>query len=194
MKTMFAAAAMVSALSLSAPATAGFFDLTLAPVVGISAGQSSIEYTCPALHSCDKKDTAYKIFGGLEVNEYITMEVGYVNLGEATVTGATSGTVSAHGMTMQVLGTFALNPSFTLLVRGGMNILNAEVDGTIAGTPTNNAGDTDVAWSAGLGAQYNMTKSVGLRMEWERFHKVGDAATTGEADVDMISAGLVYKF
>lgn len=194
MKTIFAAAALVSALSLSAPASAGFFDLTLAPVIGISAGQSSIDYTCPTGDTCDKKDTAYKLFGGLEVNEYITMEVGYVNLGEAKVTGPTSGTVSAHGMTMQVLGSFVLNPSFTLLVRGGMNILNAEVDGTIAGTPTNNEGDTDVAWSAGLGAQYNVTESVGLRMEWERFFKVGDATTTGEADMDMISAGLVFKF
>ena len=194
MKTMNLMAAMVSALALSTSASAGFFDLTLAPYVGAGIGKSKADITCPATSSCDDKDTAYKLYGGLEVNEFISMEVGYVDLGEVTVTGTPSGTVSAHGMTMQVLGTYALNPSFSLLVRGGMNILNTEVNGTIAGTPNNNSGDTDVAWSAGLGAQYNLTKSVGLRMEWERFFKVGDSTTTGEADVDMISAGLVYKF
>jgi len=55
-------------------------------------------------------------------------------------------------------------------------------------------GDTDVAWSLGLGAQYNLSKSVGLRAEWERYFDVGDADSTGEMDVDLISAGVVFKF
>ena len=42
MKTMFVAAAMASALSLSTPATAGFFDLTLAPYLGGSLGQANL--------------------------------------------------------------------------------------------------------------------------------------------------------
>lgn len=194
MKTMFAAAAMASALSFSVPATAGFFDLTLTPFVGASVGQSSFDISCPTGLSCDEKDTAYKIYGGLEVNEYISMEVGYVNLGEAKVTDTTSSTVSAHGMTMQLVGTYALNPSVIFIARGGMNILNLEIDGPFAGTSNDNVGDTDVAWSLGLGAQYNLTESVGLRLEWERYFKVGDATETGESDIDMITAGLVYKF
>ncbi len=194
MKTMFAAAAMASALSFSVPATAGFFDLTLAPFAGASVGQASFDISCPTGLSCDEKDTAYKIYGGLEVNEYISMEVGYVNLGEAEVTDTTSSTASAHGMMMQIVGTYALNPSVTLIARGGMNVLNYEIDGPLAGTPNNNEGDTDVAWSLGLGAQYNLTKSMGLRMEWERYFKVGDADTTGESDIDLITAGIVFKF
>ena len=48
----------------------------------------------------------------------------------------------------------------------------------------------------GLGAQYNFTPSVGLRLEWERYFEVGgkDATSTGEADIDLITAGLVFKF
>jgi OOP family OmpA-OmpF porin len=74
-----------------------------------------------------------------------------------------------------------------------MNILNLEKNGSIAGA-SNNVGDTDVAWSLGLGGQYNLSKSVGLRVEWERYFKVGDQDTTGETDVDLISAGVVFKF
>ena len=194
MKTIYLAAAMASALSLSAPASAGFFDFTLAPFIGASAGQSTFDISCPAGSSCDDTDTAYKIYGGLEVNEYISMEVGYADLGETSVTGATTGTAEVNGMTLAMVGTFAVSPSITLIGRGGMNILNLEVNGPIAGTPTNNEGDTDVAWSLGLGAQYNFTKSVGLRVEYERFFDVGDADTTGETDVDLISAGIVFKF
>ena len=87
MKTMFVAAAMASALSLSTPATAGFFDLTLAPYLGGSLGQATSDITCTAGTACDDTGNAWKIFGGLEVNEYISMEVGYVDMGEVKYTG-----------------------------------------------------------------------------------------------------------
>jgi OOP family OmpA-OmpF porin len=193
MKAIYVAAAMASALSLSAPASAGFFDFTLAPFIGASAGQATHDMACPAGSTCDNTDTAWKIYGGLEVNEYIAMEVGYADLGEVKVSGTPSGTAEVNGMTIQVIGTYALNPSFSLIGRGGMNILNLEKNGSIAGA-SNNVGDTDVAWSLGLGGQYNLSKSVGLRVEWERYFKVGDQDTTGETDVDLISAGVVFKF
>lgn len=193
MKSIYLAAAMASALSLSAPANAGFFDFTLAPFVGASIGQSTLDVSCPAASACDDTDTAWKIYGGLEVNEFISMEVGYVDLGEATITGTTTGSAEVNGMTIAVVGTYAIAPSFTLIGRGGMNILNLEVNETTGGVPSND-GDTDVAWSLGVGAQYNLNKSVGFRVEYERFFDVGDADTTGEADVDLISAGVVFKF
>lgn len=195
MRKLHLAVAMASAMALSAPASAGFFDFTLAPFIGASVGQATTD-SCIA-GTCDDSDIAYKIYGGLEVNEYISMEVGYANLGEVEYTAPT-GTRSNHGMTLQLVGSYALNPSFTLLARGGMNILNTEVDGAIVNvidsTSVNNAGDTDVSWSLGLGAQYNFTKSVGLRVEWERYFEVGDPDSTGEADIDLISAGVVFKF
>jgi OOP family OmpA-OmpF porin len=203
MRKIHFAAAMASALALSTPATAGFFDLTLAPYVGASVGLSNTDI-CSASDSCDDKDTAWKIYGGMEMNEYISMEVGYVDMGKVHYDGYTaltgtplSGTRYVNGMIIDVLGTYMINPSFTLMAKGGMNILNAEVNGTIAQTPTENTGDTDVAWSFGVGAQYNFTPAVGLRLEWERFFEVGSPAYnggTGEADIDLLSAGLVYKF
>ncbi len=197
MRKLHFAAAMASALALSTPASAGFFDFTLAPYLGASAGQSSADITCPAGTSCDDSDSAWKVYGGLEVNEYLSMEVGYIDLGKVGYSGAKTGSRETNGMTLQLVGTYALNPSITLIGRGGMNILNTEVNGTIAGTPNNNTGDTDIVWSAGLGAQYNFTQSLGLRMEWERYFKTGSPSLnggTGEADIDLLSAGLVFKF
>ena len=197
MRTMHLAAAMAAALTLSTPVSAGFFDLTLAPYIGAGAGQATSDISCPTGVSCDDSDTGWKIFGGLEVNEYISMEVGYIDLGEVTYSGTQSGTREVNGMIMDLVGTYAINPSFVLSARGGMNFLNAEVNGTIANTATNNTGDTDLAWSFGLGAQYNLTPAVGLRLDWERFFEVGSSISnggTGEADIDLLSAGVVYKF
>jgi OOP family OmpA-OmpF porin len=184
-------AALAAALALSTPASAGFFDFTLAPFIGGAVGQSNSDTTCPAATSCDDSDIAWKIFGGLEVNEYISMEFGYADMGEVGYTGAVSGTREVDGMTMRVIGSYVLNPSVTFLATGGLNIL--QTDMKVPG----GSQDTDVAWSAGLGMQYNFTKSVGLRVEWERYFEVGDSdfnGGTGEADVDLISAGVVFKF
>lgn len=192
-KMHFATAVMTSALVLSAPATAGFFDFTLRPYVGLSLGQSTTDSCITG--TCDDTDTAGKIYGGLEMNEYISMEVGYVDLGTVDYS-APAGSRETHGMTMQMVGTYALNPNFTLLARGGLNFLNTEVNGAIAGA-SGNTGDTDVVWSAGLGAQYNFTKAVGLRLEWERYFETGSSVNnggTGEADIDLVSVGVVYKF
>ncbi len=191
MRTLRFAAAMASALALSTPASAGFFDFTLAPFVGASVGLSRSDFWCPAATSCDDSDLAWKIYGGLEVNEYISMEFGYADMGEVEYTGAQTGTREVAGVTMHVVGTYALTPNFSLLASGGLNFLSTDVKGTVA------AEDTDVAWSFGLGAQYNFTKSVGLRMEWERYFEVGSSnfnGGTGEADIDLISAGVVFKF
>lgn len=195
MKTMFVAAAMASALSLSTPATAGFFDLTLAPYLGGSLGQATSDVPCSAGTSCDDTGNAWKIFGGLEVNEYISMEVGYADMGEVKYTGALTGTRDVNGMTMQVVGTLALNEQFTLIGKGGFGILHSDIKGSAPG-PRTNVEDTDLEWMLGLGAQYNFTPSVGLRLEWERYFEVGgkDATSTGEADIDLITAGLVFKF
>ena len=193
-KLQLVTAAMASALVLSTSATAGFFDLTLRPYIGVNLGQSTIDSCITG--TCDDSDTAGKIYGGLEMNEYISMEVGYVNLGTVDYSAPT-GSRETHGMTMQMLGTFSLNPSFKLLARGGLNVLNTEVNGAIAGTPTGNTGDTDIVWSAGMGAQYNITKAAGLRLEWERFFETGSSTHnggTGEADIDLVSVGFVYKF
>jgi OOP family OmpA-OmpF porin len=197
MRTMHLTAAMAAALALSTPVSAGFFDLTLSPYIGAGAGQATSDISCPTGVSCDDSDTGWKIFAGMEVNEYMSMEVGYVDLGEVTYSGAKTGTREVNGMIIDLVGTYAINPSFVLSARGGLNFLNAEVNGTIAGTPNNNTGDTDVAWSFGLGAQYNLTPAVGLRLDWERFFEVGSSdfnGGTGEADIDLLSAGVVYKF
>lgn len=197
MKTLYLAAAMASALTLSTPASAGFFDFTLAPYVGASIGQAKVDISCPTATSCDDKDTAWKAYGGLEVNEYLSMEVGYVDFGKSTYSGAVSGTRESKGATLQLVGTYVLNPSITLIGKGGFGILHTEVKGSIV-SPYTSLADTDLEWSVGLGAQYNFTKSVGMRMEWERYFRVGSTggpgATTGEANIDLLSAGLVYKF
>jgi OOP family OmpA-OmpF porin len=200
MRKLQLAAALASALALSAPASAGFFDFTLAPYVGFGIGQSKADLSCSAGISCDDTSTIGKAYIGLEMNEYISMEVGYIDMGTFKYSGVKSGTREVHGMLVNVLGTYSINPSFKLLGSAGFGILDTKLHGTIAGS-SGDVGDNDLEWTIGVGAQYNITQALGVRAQLERYHKVGSPLLTngnpigtGQVDIDLLTAGLVYKF
>jgi len=46
----------------------------------------------------------------------------------------------------------------------------------------------------GVGAKYDLTNNMALRVEYERINNVGDKNKVGESDVDMWSLGLVVRF
>ena len=62
----------------------------------------------------------------------------------------------------------------------------AEASDTTGGVPFSAKTDgTDISF--GLGVNYNFTRNLGVRAEWERF-KLDDA------DADLISVGIVWRF
>jgi len=46
----------------------------------------------------------------------------------------------------------------------------------------------------GAGLQYDVDRQWGIRAEYESFPKLGDKNKTAEADVTMISIGVVLRF
>src|ERR1700687_2854672 len=59
---------------------------------GGSIGQSKAKDACEGVTiSCDDKDTAWRIFGGYQVNRNFAVELGYADLGKATASGIVSG-------------------------------------------------------------------------------------------------------
>jgi len=52
----------------------------------------------------------------------------------------------------------------------------------------------------GAGGEWRFHPQVALRVEWERFtnigkkFEIGGTGTTGEADTDLYSVGLAYRF
>jgi opacity protein-like surface antigen len=62
--------------------------------------------------------------------------------------------------------------------------------GAVAGTPP--VKDRENSYKLGLGLSYDLTKTVGVRGEWERF-RVGDGAG-GTQSVDLFSVSLRVRF
>ena len=164
--------------------------------VGGSFGQSDIdeEITTALIDSgtVDAKDTGWKIFGGYMFNRHFGVEAAYLNLGEVSYSGTfgglpvTGGKVELTGFNIAALGSYPLSEQFSVFGKLGLFIWDAEASDTTGGAPFSATADgTDLSF--GVGVNYNFTRNLGLRAEWEMFK-------TDEADATLLSIGAVWRF
>lgn len=145
--------------------------------------------------SVDNTDTGWKLFGGYRFNKNIGVEAAYVNLGSLTG-NATYATLvgsplrlsaDADGFLYSVVGTLPVSGAVAVFGKVGIFAWNVDATGTASLVPFNASGDgTDLAY--GLGVNWKISKSLGLRTEWERFQDLSDV------DVDLLSLGATFHF
>lgn len=148
--------------------------------------------------SCDDKDTAWKIFGGYQFNRNLGVELGYTDLGEATLTGTAMGLpvsakTKAKGFELLGVGTFPINEQFAVYGKAGFFRWDVDASATVGGV-TEAIGAKGTDFTFGLGLKYNFTKNLAARLEWQRYNDVGDENTTGKSKVNVIGVGVVVKF
>lgn len=202
---------IVALLLLSSTAFANSFYL------GAGAGQSKVKDVgaCSSLNgildpgfSCseDDTDTGIKIFGGMTINPNLAAELGYVDFGKLNVSAAgtyfgtpvaLSGDVKAHALVISAVGTVPVANQFSLL--GRIGIAHSTVDVSVSASGSGGSASDSVSGSNddlmfGFGAQLDINKQVALRAEWERYKNVGDSNTTGQSDIDLLSASVLVNF
>lgn len=176
-KALLVIAGFSAAAGLAGPASAQMSDIMSSAYIGASFGQSDFGDTCSGFAGCDDKDSAWKIFGGYQINRTFGVELGYTNLGEVSVAGA-----GAEVTAWELLGIAAI-PVGPVSLYGKLGFARAEVEGTgaLAGLS-----DTGTELTYGIGVQYDFTKQLGIRGEWQRYD-LDDA-------VDVLSVGVVFRF
>jgi OOP family OmpA-OmpF porin len=151
--------------------------------------------------SNDDRHFGFKAFGGYEFNRYFALEGGYFNLGKFGFTADTSpagslrGDIKLQGANFDAVGSVPLGDKFSLFARAGVNYADAK--DSFAGTGAVTVIDPSPGrWAAnykfGFGAEYDFTRFIGMRLEAERYRI--DDAVGNKGDVDLYSAGLVFKF
>ena len=155
--------------------------------------------------SVSSSDIGLKAFAGYSFNETFSLEGGYFNMGRfATVNGTItaptaatfSGKIEGQGFNLDAVGTFPLANGFSFLGRAGGAYFQTKASATVTAGSLggySNATSNKFVPELGIGAQYDFTKSVAARLEWQRYFKVGNS-NTGTGDIDFLSAGLVVKF
>ena len=166
---------------------------------GAGIGQSKAKDACTGAAAlgvaCDDTDTATKIFGGYQFNKNFAVEVGYADLGKATASvPGVSGEWKATTWDILAVGILPINQQFSVLGKIGMASwsLDASLTALGVGSATQSASGTDVTYAVGV--QYDFNDKVGLRAEWQTYSNVGDENTTGQSDVSVIGASVLFRF
>ena len=129
----------------------------------------------------DDKDTAWRLLGGYQFNRYFSAEIAYHNLGEVSLAAGTT-----KGNAWELVGIGAWPLIERVSAYGKLGVYRGELKAPGA-KETNN----DLTYGAGL--QYDLTRQVGVRGEWQRYNKMG-GGSIAETNVDVLSVGVVYRF
>jgi len=172
MKLIYAAvaAALLSAAPAMAADDGGFY-------VGAGVGQFSVDEG-----GFDESDTGYKLFGGWMFNKYIGGELEYIDGG--TVEDSGFG-IDTTALNVSLKGNWPVTEQFDVYGKVGYFFWDADIDSSGDSSQESNESGSDLSW--GIGAGYDFTENFGIVGEWQWFQ-------IEEADAEMMSVGVVWKF
>lgn len=129
--------------------------------------------------------TAWKIFGGYQINRNFAVELGYTDLGDTDVASGFPGipAVNVGATAWELVAVGKLPVANQLSVYGLAGFARIEAEAAVLGVAVS---DTSTELTYGVGVQYDFTPKVGLRAQWQWY----DAEETA----DVMSVGVVVKF
>jgi OOP family OmpA-OmpF porin len=205
-------AVLVAGLGLLPGATTlaeGFYFGAAGGISKVDLGSKSeldtIFFGGPVASSLDDTGNSFGVQIGYRWNSYLAVELGYVDFGKAVYKADIPGfdtqftaRFRSSGPTLSALGTLPVGERFDLYGRGGVFYADTRYrerlddmlsDEFISGEVSGNSFDLLV----GVGAAWNINATHSLRIEYQRFLDVGDEDETGEADVDLVTFGIVFR-
>lgn len=177
-----AAVVLLSAVASSAfAANEGFY-------AGVTLGSGKPGITSAAGLS---KNSAV-VYGGLvgyQYNRNLAVEAAFTGVGQVTdIAGATS---KGDAFSLVAVGTLPVSSNFDLLGKVGFSSAKTTSTATFASQGTTRSGLT-----FGIGGQYNLSKSVGIRFGWDStpIATMTAAGAKLNANASVLSAGVVFHF
>jgi OOP family OmpA-OmpF porin len=149
----------------------------------------------------DERHGSYKLFGGYQLNRHLAFEAGYFNLGKFGFTSTTlpagtlDGRIRLDGLNLDLVGSWPLSERISLLGRVGAQYARARDSFAVTGAarvqdphPTHKEFNPKL----GVGLQYEVSRSMLVRGEAERY-RINDAVGN-HGDVNVFSLSLVFPF
>jgi len=156
---------------------------------GASAGESKFLADCRStdVFACDKRDTAFKVYAGGKINEVLALEIGYTDFGRINASG---GDTDAWAVPLSLVAGFPLGNRFGLFGKVGGVYGRTDVTAS-ASTLLDTGHKNGWGWTYGAGATFAISPQWQIRADWDRYKLdfVG-----GERDIDMVSAGVQFRF
>lgn len=128
----------------------------------------------------DTSGTGLKLYGGWQPHPNFALEASVFRLGR--LSGGSGGDVKANGYGLDAVGLLPFAPDWTAFAKLGVASVKVRAGGD---------DDRNTVPKFGLGVQYNLTKVVAIRGEWERYRI---DAFDRKGNTDQYSIGLNYAF
>jgi OmpA-OmpF porin, OOP family len=187
-KSKVLAAAVILGATVSSAMADNFY-------VALDAGQTTAKDACTGLPAgvtgCKDTATLVRGAGGYQFTPMWGAEVSYADYGKESLGTGFGSSFDWHltGLEISGTGTFPIASSgFSVIAKLGVAQTNIKLTG--GGT---SASATSTKFAFGVGGQYDFTKNLSVRAQYEDLGNVGDD-TTGKSKVTLLSAGVVFRF
>jgi len=161
--------------------------------VGGSFGQSDFADACRVLSgsNCDEKDTAWRVFGGYQINRNFAAEVGYHDLGQMNVSGSVaSASLGPKAWDISAVGIVPFAPRFAGY--GKLGLYRAKTETTSSNGFSQHDTNTDLTWALGL--QWDPMLPLGVRLEFQQYYDVGTNTNSIKSNINVVSLGVLWRF
>jgi opacity protein-like surface antigen len=150
--------------------------------IGAHYGQSTWRPGCFA-QPCDNTGTVGRALAGWQFTEVFAAELSFNNIGKAT---SQNYFVKANVWEVSALAAWPVFDAFSLYAKlGGYR---AAYENNAPSKNTNSS----YLWGGGLA--YEITRNITVRGEWQRYEGVGGSPTMPRSDIDILSAGVLWRF
>jgi OmpA-OmpF porin, OOP family len=153
----------------------------------------------------DHEAGAWGVVAGYRIFRYAAVELSYLDLGslertEQFVFGIPPITSSLEihqeldtsGPAASALGILPITDSWEVYARAGVLFADMEATSSIMGSSSSiTFGSDSLLW--GAGTQFNWGAHWSVRLDFQRFENVGENNGPGEADIDLLSLGVLFR-
>jgi len=189
--------AVILGLALSAALPLAVHAQAATPGIyaGVSLGQSeSLKYDCRLLPDCKKKGTAWKIYSGYQFHRNWAVEFGFTDLGRVVNANApgSSDQIRVKLGELTMVGSLPFTDRISGFGKAGFYYAGAVDDVTLNGA-SSHLTQSNASVTYGLGLQFFVYRSLGLRGEYQKYLRVGGGSVP-QSDYQAITGGLIWKF
>jgi OmpA-OmpF porin, OOP family len=151
------------------------------------------------------RGTAFRVYGGYQLNRYIGVEAGYADLGKSSIrtnvvpTGTFERRIKTTGLDVSVVSTLPVTSKFALFARAGAFMSERKTSFATSGDVELLAGvqgstERQTKATFGAGATYDFTTNIALRAEATQTRKYADELLSQNRNIDTYSIGVQYRF
>jgi OmpA-OmpF porin, OOP family len=181
------AALGIAAAMFALPASAQWY-------AGAGVGQSTFkgDLSCSgaAPLSCSDTDTAFKVFGGYQINRNFAAEATYQDFGKASASGfGANASLKSHAFDVSALGMLPFAAHFAAYARLGVYFASSDFTSNVGV----NASQSNNNLTYGLGLQWDPMSNLGVRVEYQVYSKVG-GGDLGTGDIDVLGVSGLWRF